>query len=65
VEYVVLQEYLNVKYAMTCANGTDALHISLLALGVKKDYEIMTVSHTWISTSETISLCLAIPMNFF
>tara|TARA_Y100000780_G_C13695469_1_gene421511 strand:+ start:3051 stop:4157 length:1107 start_codon:yes stop_codon:yes gene_type:complete len=57
-----LQKKINVNHAITCANGTDALHIALLAIDIKPDDEVITVAHTWISTSEVISLCNAIPV---
>jgi dTDP-4-amino-4,6-dideoxygalactose transaminase len=46
---------LGVKHCVSCANGTDALYIAMRALGVKAGDEIITTSHSWISTSETIS----------
>lgn len=57
-----LKEYTNSKYCITCANGTDALYISLLALDIKPDDEVITVAHTWISTAEIISLAKAKPV---
>lgn len=57
-----LSEYVNVKHSISVSNGTDALTISMLALGVKPGDEIITVAHTWISTAETISLIGAIPV---
>jgi UDP-2-acetamido-2-deoxy-ribo-hexuluronate aminotransferase len=57
-----LQQFTNSKYAITCANGTDALFISLLALGIKSGDEVLTVSHTWISTSEAIVMTGALPV---
>jgi len=56
-----LANYLNVKHAIGVSNGTDALTISLLALGVKPGDEVITVAHSWISTAETIALIGAIP----
>lgn len=58
----VLQNFTNAKYAITCANGTDALFISLLALGIKAGDEVLTVAHTWISTSEAIAMTGALPV---
>lgn len=57
-----LAVYLNVKHVITCANGTDALFISLLGLDIKDGDEVITVAHTWISTSETIALTGAKPI---
>lgn len=42
-------------YCVSCANGTDALYISMHALGVKKGDEVITTAHSWIATSETIT----------
>ena len=56
-----LVNYLNIKHAIGVSNGTDALTISLLALGIKPGDEVITVAHSWISTAETIALIGAIP----
>jgi UDP-2-acetamido-2-deoxy-ribo-hexuluronate aminotransferase len=57
-----LKSYVGARHAIACGNGTDALHIALLALGIAKDDEVITVAHTWISTSEVIGLCSATPV---
>jgi len=44
-----------VKYCISCANGTDAIYITLRALGIGTGDEVITVANSWISTSETIS----------
>ena len=44
------------------SNGTDALQISLMALNIGLGDEVITVSHSWISTVETISILNAIPV---
>ena len=44
-----------VRNVVSCANGTDALYISLKAMGIKKGDEVITTAHSWISTSETIT----------
>tara|TARA_Y100001978_G_C23692089_1_gene435419 strand:- start:868 stop:1971 length:1104 start_codon:yes stop_codon:yes gene_type:complete len=44
-----------VKHCISCANGTDALYISMKALGLGPGDEVITTSHSWISTSETIT----------
>src|SRR5260370_32911838 len=46
---------LGVKHCISCANGTDALYISMRALGLKAGDEVITTAHSWISTSETIT----------
>lgn len=48
-------ELTQVSCCVSCANGTDALYISMRALGVKPGDEVITTAHSWISTSETIT----------
>lgn len=57
-----LSNYTNCKHSICVSNGTDALKIALLALDVKPYDEVITVSHSWISTAEVISLINAIPV---
>ncbi|MBU2638826.1 MAG: DegT/DnrJ/EryC1/StrS family aminotransferase [Nanoarchaeota archaeon] len=47
--------YCGRKYGIGCANGTVALHLALLALGIGKGAEVITVPNTFIATSESIS----------
>lgn len=47
---------LGVEHCVSCGNGTDALYIALRALGVKPGDEVITTAHSWISSSETITL---------
>lgn len=51
-----LEEYLGVKHVIPCANGTDALQISMMALGLKPGDEVITPSYTYIATTEVIGL---------
>ncbi|MFZ2631291.1 MAG: DegT/DnrJ/EryC1/StrS family aminotransferase [Desulfosalsimonadaceae bacterium] len=51
-----------VKHCISCANGTDAIYISLKALGIGPDDEVITVANSWISTSETITQAGARPV---
>ena len=44
-----------VKHCISCANGTDAIYITLKALSVGPGDEVITVANTWISTAETIT----------
>jgi dTDP-4-amino-4,6-dideoxygalactose transaminase len=46
---------LGVGHCISCANGTDALYISMRGLGVKPGDEVITTAHSWISSSETIT----------
>jgi len=51
-----LATYLGVKHVISCGNGTDALQIALMALGLERGDEIITTSFTFIATVEVISL---------
>ena len=51
-----LETYLNVKHVIPCANGTDALQVSMMALGLKPGDEVITSSFTFIATAEVIAL---------
>ena len=57
-----LSQYIGSKHCIAVSNGTDALKIALLALDIGINDEVITVSHTWISTAEIISLINAIPV---
>ncbi len=48
--------YLGAKHVIPCANGTDALQIALMALGLKPGDEVITPSFTYIATTEVIAL---------
>lgn len=50
-----LAEYLKIKHVITCANGTDALMLALMALDLKAGDEVVTPSFTFIATAETIA----------
>jgi len=51
-----LARYLNIKYVVPCANGTDALQIALMALGLQPGDEVITPSFTYVATTEVIAL---------
>ncbi|MGY8925842.1 MAG: DegT/DnrJ/EryC1/StrS family aminotransferase [Flavobacteriales bacterium] len=51
-----LESYLDTKHVIPCANGTDALQISLMALDLKPGDEVITPSFTYIATTEVIAL---------
>jgi len=55
-------EYLGCKFAIGCANGTDALQIALMALDIKKGDEIISTPFTFVATTETIALLGAVPV---
>lgn len=51
-----LAQYLGVKHVIPCANGTDALQIALMALGLQPGDEVITPSFTFIATVEVVAL---------
>ncbi len=51
-----LATYLGVKHVIPCANGTDALQIALMALGLQPGDEVITASYTYIATVEVVAL---------
>jgi UDP-2-acetamido-2-deoxy-ribo-hexuluronate aminotransferase len=51
-----LQKYLRVKHVITCANGTDALQIAMMALGLEPGDEVITTNFTFIATVEVVAL---------
>jgi dTDP-4-amino-4,6-dideoxygalactose transaminase len=51
-----LAAYLGVKHVIPCANGTDALQIALMALGLQPGDEVITASYTYIATVEVVAL---------
>jgi len=59
---ISLQEYLKVKHVIPCANGTDALQIALMALGLKPGDEVIVPAFTYVATAEVIGLLGLIPI---
>lgn len=55
-------DYCNVSYAIGVSDGTNALHMALRAAGVGPGDEVITVSHTFIATTEAILLAGAKPV---
>ncbi|WP_343305712.1 DegT/DnrJ/EryC1/StrS family aminotransferase [Chitinophaga niabensis] len=51
-----LGQYLGSKHVIPCANGTDALQIAMMALGLEPGDEVITPSFTFIATAEVIAL---------
>lgn len=51
-----LEEYLKVKHVIPCANGTDALQMAMMALGLKPGDEVITATFTFVATAEVIAL---------
>lgn len=65
-EVTVLEEKLaaftGAKYCITCANGTDALQIAQMSLGIGPGDEVITPGFTYIATAETVALLGAKPV---
>ncbi|GGI96907.1 DegT/DnrJ/EryC1/StrS family aminotransferase [Halopseudomonas pertucinogena] len=57
-----LADYVGAKYCITCANGTDALQIAQMALGIGPGDEVITPGFTYIATAETVALLGAKPV---
>lgn len=57
-----LADYTGAKYCISCANGTDALQIALMALGVGPGDEVITPGFTYIATAETAAVLGAKPV---
>src|SRR4051812_47678810 len=51
-----LAKYLGIKHVIPCANGTDALQIAMMALGLQPGDEVITPSFTYIATTEVVAL---------
>jgi len=51
-----LEEYLGIKHVIPCANGTDALQIAMMGLGLKPGDEVITADFTFAATVEVIAL---------
>ncbi|WP_445955686.1 DegT/DnrJ/EryC1/StrS family aminotransferase [Yeosuana sp.] len=57
-----LEEYLGVKHVIPCANGTDALQIAMMGLGLKPGDEVITADFTFAATVEVIALLNLTPV---
>lgn len=57
-----LSAYLDIKHVIPCANGTDALQIAMMALGLQPGDEVITPSFTFIATTEVIALLRLTPV---
>ena len=51
-----LENYLDAKHVIPCANGTDALQVAMMALGLKPGDEVIAPTFTFIATAEVIAL---------
>ncbi len=57
-----LSNYLGSKHVIPCANGTDALQIAMMALGLQPGDEVITPSFTYIATTEVVALLRLTPV---
>lgn len=57
-----LESYLDVKHVIPCANGTDALQIAMMGLGLEQGDEVITVDFTFAATVEVIALLKLTPV---
>lgn len=57
-----LSKYLDGVHVIPCANGTDALQIAMMALGLKPGDEVILPVHTYVATAEVIALLGLIPV---
>ncbi|MEM9846620.1 MAG: aminotransferase class I/II-fold pyridoxal phosphate-dependent enzyme, partial [Bacteroidota bacterium] len=51
-----LADYMGVEHVIPCANGTDALQIALMALGLQRGDEVIVPAFTYVATAEVIGL---------
>jgi len=57
-----LENYLGVKHVIPCANGTDALQIAMMGLGLEQGDEVITADFTFAATVEVIALLKLTPV---
>ena len=57
-----LEDYLDVKHVIPCANGTDALQIAMMGLGLEQGDEVITADFTFAATVEVIALLKLTPV---
>ena len=57
-----LNEFTCAAHCITCANGTDALQITLMALGIGTGDEVITPAFSYIATAETVAILGALPV---
>src|SRR5690606_23437076 len=57
-----LENYLECKHVIPCANGTDALQIAMMGLGLKPGDEVITADFTFAATVEVIALLQLTPV---
>ncbi len=57
-----LEKYLGVRHVIPCGNGTDALQVAMMALGLKPGDEVIAPSFTFIATAEVIAVLGLVPV---
>lgn len=57
-----LEQYLGCQHVIPCANGTDALQIAMMGLGLKPGDEVITANFTYVATAEVIALLQLTPV---
>jgi dTDP-4-amino-4,6-dideoxygalactose transaminase len=57
-----LAAYVGAPHACAVSSGTAALHLALLAVGVRAGDEVVTVSHSFIATANAVRHCGAVPL---
>lgn len=57
-----LEDYLGIKHVIPCANGTDALQIAMMGLGLEQGDEVITADFTFAATVEVIALLKLTPV---
>ncbi len=58
-----LAKYLNAKFAIPCANGTDALQIAMMSLNLQEGDEVILPAFTYVATAEVIALLKHQPLQ--
>ncbi|MDZ4662388.1 MAG: DegT/DnrJ/EryC1/StrS family aminotransferase [Pseudomonadota bacterium] len=57
-----LSDYVGIKHTITCGNGTDAILMVMMALGIKPGDEVITTGFSFFAAAEMISLAHAVPI---
>lgn len=57
-----LEDYLGAHHVIPCANGTDALQVAMMALGLEPGDEVITASFTYVATAEVMALLKLTPV---
>lgn len=58
----ILADYVGVKHCITCANGTEAMSLVLMAWGIQKGDAVFVPDFTFFSTGEVVAFCGATPV---